>query len=560
MKNWASYKRVKPKKNYDVIIIGSGIGGLAAAAILGKEGYSVLVLERHYTIGGFTHVFKRKDFEWDVGLHYIGEAHREGSFINVLFNYISDGELKWEPMENVFDRIYFGDKSYDYVTGREELIAKFKEYFPAEEAAIDQYFSLVKEVQRASRNFFMEKALPPLAAKITGGKLRKKMLEYSRKTTYEVLRELTDNEELIAVLTGQYGDYGLPPKQSSFVIHCQVTGHYFNGGCYPVGGSGRIAETVAAVIEKNGGLVLSNADVAEVLTEGKKAVGVRMEDGNEYRSKLVISNAGVWNTFSKLVPENLREKLGFTDKLKKVEPSVAHVCLYVGLEGTTEELDLKTTNYWIYPDNYDHDQNVENYLKDPENSPLPVCYVSFPSAKDPDWERRFPGRSTIEIITLAPYEWFQKWEDSRWKKRGEEYDAYKERISEQLLNELYKKNPNLKGKVIHAELSTPLSTKHFANYQMGEIYGLQHTPDRFEHKFLRADTPIKNFYLTGQDIVTVGIGGGLAGGLLTASAIRKKNLVAKIFDAVKFEKQPPASANGNSSNASKETDSVASKM
>ena len=538
MKSWASYKRVKPEQQFDVIIIGSGIGGLATAAILGKEGLKCLVLERHYTIGGFTHVFKRRDFEWDVGLHYVGEAHLEGTFMNTIFKYCTDGNLKWQPMEDVYDRIYFGDKSYDFVTGRKRFAEKLKAYFPNDTQAIDQYLELVRDVQRKSQKFFTEKALPPLVAKVAGGSFRKGLLEYSRQSTYDVLRGITDNEELIGVLTGQYGDYGLPPKQSSFAIHCQVAGHFMRGGAYPIGGSGKIAETMAEVIEKHGGMLLSNADVTEILVEGNRAVGIKMKDGNEYRAKTIVSNAGVWNTFSYLVPEPHRSKLGFTERLKKVEPSVAHVCLYVGLEGKSEDLGLKTTNYWIYPDNYNHDDSVEKYLENPD-APLPVCYISFPSAKDPDWERRFPGKSTIEIITLAPYDWFKKWEDKRWKKRGEDYEAYKEKLTQRLLAELYKKHPNLKEKVVHAELSTPLSTKHFANYQQGEIYGISHDPDRFEHKFLRADTPIKGLYLTGQDIVTAGIGGGLAGGVLTASAIRRKNLVGKIFKATPFKKKKP---------------------
>ena len=80
-------------QKYDTIIIGSGIGSLTTAAILAKEGQKVLVLERHYIAGGFTHVFKRKGFEWDVGIHYIGEVQRENSIIKKIFDYISDNQF-----------------------------------------------------------------------------------------------------------------------------------------------------------------------------------------------------------------------------------------------------------------------------------------------------------------------------------------------------------------------------------------------------------------------------------------------------------------------------------
>ncbi|MBP6732593.1 MAG: hypothetical protein KA149_11070, partial [Chitinophagales bacterium] len=109
-----------------------------------------------------------------------------------------------------------------------------------------------------------------------------------------------------------------------------------------------------------------------------------------------------------------------------------------------------------------------------------------------------------------------------------DYTAFKEKLSQRLLEELYKKHPNLRGKIDHYELSTPLSTEHFVNYQYGEIYGIDHTTDRFDQKFLKAATPVKNLYLTGQDIVSCGVGGALFSGLITASAVTGKNLLNRL--------------------------------
>jgi all-trans-retinol 13,14-reductase len=128
-----------------------------------------------------------------------------------------------------------------------------------------------------------------------------------------------------------------------------------------------------------------------------------------------------------------------------------------------------------------------------------------------------------------PYKWFEKWKDERWQKRGEEYEAFKEQLSQRLLAHLYEQRPQLRGKIDYYELSTPLSTEYFTGYEQGEIYGLNHGPRRFRLDFLRAPTPIRHFYMTGQDIVTVGIGGALFSGVLTASAILKKNLVKQII-------------------------------
>ena len=209
-----------------------------------------------------------------------------------------------------------------------------------------------------------------------------------------------------------------------------------------------------------------------------------------------------------------------------MKPSVSHVCLYIGFQHSVEELGMSKTNLWMYP-SFDHDKNVNDYLEN-SNAPLPVVYASFPSAKDPDWPNRYPGKSAVDLITLAPYEWFAKWEDKRWKKRGEEYESLKENLSQRLLERLYQQMPQLRGKVDYYELSSPLSTRHFVNYQHGEIYGMEHSPERFQQKFVRAQTPIKNLYLTGQDLVSAGVGGALIGGALTVSAILKKDILGKV--------------------------------
>ena len=128
------------------------------------------------------------------------------------------------------------------------------------------------------------------------------------------------------------------------------------------------------------------------------------------------------------------------------------------------------------------------------------------------------------------FEMFSKWDGSTWMKRGDDYLALKEKIAQRLLKKLYEQLPQLKGRIQYYELSTPLSTKFFTNYSKGEIYGIDHSPSRFRQKFLQPRTPIKNFYLTGQDIVTAGIGGALFAGLLTASTMTGKNYVRKIMN------------------------------
>lgn len=480
------------------------------------------------TAGGFTHVFKRKGYEWDVGIHYIGDVQAKNSMMKKLFDYISDGNLKWADMGEVYDRIIIGDTHYDLVKGVKNFKQQLISYFPDEKKAINEYVNLVFSAIKTSRNLYISKTIPPFLGNLIGRIMKKAFHKYSDRTTYEVLSSITSNEELIKVLTAQYGDYGLPPKKSSFYMHALVVHHYFNGGSFPVGGSSQIVKNIAPVIASAGGTILINAEVANVVIERNKAKGVRMSDGKIFYADNIVSSAGIMTTYNKLLPSKTVVKHQLKEQLQKVKRSVAHASLYIGLEGSPKELQLPKTNYWIYPKDGDHDTCVERYIKD-VNEPFPLVYISFPSAKDPDWPNRYPGRSTIDIITFLPYEIFETWADSRWKKRGKDYEALKEKIAQRLLLELYKQVPQVKGKVAYYELSTPLSTKHFINYKKGEIYGLEHSPNRFRQKFLNPRTPIKNFYLTGQDISTAGIGGALMSGVLTTMVMTGVNMFKKVM-------------------------------
>lgn len=511
--------RYRPKRlapQYDAIVIGSGMGGLTTAALLSELGWKVCVLEQHYTAGGYTHSYERHGYEWDVGVHYIGDVGKR-TRTRRMFDFLSSGKLKWAPMDAEYDRFYIGDKVFSAIAGKKAFRDNLVASFPAEETAIDAYMELLADVSGALSAHSMGRVLKPWQQSVAAPFMKMRTPASMYRNTYDVLSELTDNQDLIAVLCGQWGDIGLPPKQSAFMMHAMIARHYLYGGYYPIGGSWRIADSIIPMIQKGGGEVFTYARVKRILVENGKIAGVAMKDGHRIECPCVISSAGTDNTFNHLLPADVVEKTGYRKLLPTVQPSFSYLCIYIGLKETAQQLGLPKTNFWIYPHN-DFDAAVEQFVAD-KDAPFPVVYISFPSAKDPDYENRHPGTATIEIVAPAPYKWFEEWQGSTWGKRGEDYNELKENFGERLMQHLYDKLPQLQGKVDYYEVSTPLSTDWFAGYQRGELYGLDHTTERLQQKWLGPRTKIPGLWLTGQDVLTAGVTGAMMSGMLTTMAM-----------------------------------------
>ncbi|MCG8575372.1 MAG: NAD(P)/FAD-dependent oxidoreductase [Flavobacteriales bacterium] len=509
------YSKFDPNYDFsevDNIVIGSGLGGLTTAVFLAKTGRKVVVLEQHYVPGGFSHTFKRKDgFVWDVGIHYVGNMGDDSMFLRVS-DYLTGGRLKWSDMGEVYDQLQINGEKYDFVAGEENFRKQMHDYFPEHKQEIDEYLRLVKKASKKSMLFFAQKAMPPFLRFLLGGFFRRSFRKYSRKTTEEVMCSITDNRDLRNVLCGQCGDYGLAPGKSSFGAHAIIVNHFLNGGYYPEGGAKEIYENMLQEIVEHGGKIFVRAEVDEILVEKKRTVGVRIGE-KVIPCKNVISNVGVRGTFEKLIKKEHVPEDQFD--YKKIQPSHSHYCLYLGLNKSDEQLQLPKYNVWYY-DGEDMDAVLEKILSREEKE-LRFAYISFPSAKDPDWVEKHGETSTIQAVGISNMEWFKEFEDTKWMKRGDAYEAIKQDFEDRMLEVLYRIFPQLEGNVAVTEVSTPLSTKHFTNHSSGEIYGLAHTPERFDLNCLDPKTKIKGLYLCGQDIVTVGFGGAVASGLLCAT-------------------------------------------
>lgn len=523
------YRPTRLAENYDAIVIGSGMGGLTAAAMLSDLGWKVCVLEQHYTAGGYTHSYERNGYEWDVGVHYIGDVGVQ-TRTRRMFDYLSGGTLKWASMDAEYDRFYIGNKVFNAKAGKKEFRENLIAQFPNERPAIERYLELLDSIGGALSAFGMERTMGPLQRKLLSPYLKWKTPGVLYRNTYDVLRELTEDQDLIAVLCGQWGDMGLPPKRSTFLVHAMIARHYLFGGYYPIGGSWRIADSIIPKIQASGGDVFTYARVEEITVENDAVTGVLMKDGHRIACDKVISSAGIDNTFNALLPAATAERTGYKKKLDSVEPSFAHLGVYVGLKETAEELGLPRTNFWIYPSN-DYDAAVEAFVDDKE-APFPVVYISFPSAKDPDYLNRHPGTATIEIVAPAPYEWFAQWRDETWGKRGHEYESLKTQLGDRLMQHLYQKVPEVRGKVDYFEVSTPLSTDWFGGYRRGELYGLAHTPERMQQQWLRPKTSVTGLWLTGQDVLTCGVTGAMMAGMLTTISMVGMRKMAPLMKSI----------------------------
>ncbi len=509
------YASSEVASRYDAIVIGSGLGGLTTAALMAKAGRRVLVLEQHYTAGGFTHSFKRRGYEWDVGVHYLGDVHKPHSPIRRVFDFITDGRLGWAKMDPVYDRILIGDDCYDYVAGARAFRERMLSYFPDAAAQLDRYLALIRAASTAVAAHFGKRWLPSVLQPLAGRATRSAVAPYFDRTTRDVLAEFIDDPRLASVLCGQWGDYGVPPAQSAFGMHAVVAQHYLDGASFPIGGASQIARHVVATIEDLGGSVRTQAPVDSIQLRNGRAIGVRMDNGDEILASQVISATGVVNTWSRLLPREVGEQHAIAEKLAALRPAIGHLGLYLGVRGDREALGLEQANLWIYR-GYDHDAEMAKFLRR-RTMDFPLSYVSFPSAKDPDWNTHYPGRSTIDVIAPAPYRWFERWARRPWNDRGEDYADYKQELAERLLDTVYRQVPQVRGKVETWELSTPLSTEHFSNYAGGALYGLDHTVERFAQDWIAPKTAIPGLYLTGQDILFCGVASALMSGMMTAS-------------------------------------------
>eukprot|EP00092_Neocalanus_flemingeri_P062333 GFUD01075188.1.p1 GENE.GFUD01075188.1~~GFUD01075188.1.p1 ORF type:complete len:613 (-),score=151.65 GFUD01075188.1:74-1912(-) len=550
------FSKDKIPANLDAILIGSGIGGLTTAAIMAKAGKRVLMLEQHDQAGGCCHTFIDKNYEFDVGIHYIGEMGCQ-TLNKTIVDQISEGQVEWAPLDHEFDVCQIGYEKearvYPVSTGTHEWMKQLKKRFPEESKAIEKYFSMMKTTKASTTIHGALKLLPLWLVKLI---LASRILhlitnlykpEYT-KCVLDLVKGLTSNKDLQTVFLYSWGDYGTQPSKGTFMMQALLNRHFLKFGTfYPVGGASELAFNIIPVIEKAGGKVLVRAPVSEILTNRGKVCGVRVtrgstKEGIDIFAPIIISNAGLYNTFEQLLPKTISAKSYYTDICKGLKPGMAAMNVFVGMNKSGKELKLKKHSIWAYANN-DVNNTVDDYfaqsIEDALGSEIPLLFISFPSAKDPEWNNH-PGRenkSTCTIIALANWDWFKTWEDKAVKKRGDEYDEVKNTIGHQMIEQTCKIFPQMRDCIDFTDIGSPVTNKHYIAQPHGELYGLDHSVNRFDPLTvakLRPQTDVPGLFLTGQDILTCGFTGAMFGGVLAAQAVMGRNVMA---DAIALKKQ-----------------------
>lgn len=520
----ASPSAAAAAQRFDTIFIGSGIGTILCAAILSRfRNEKVLILEKHFTPGGFTHTFKRKNkFFWDVGIHYIGDL-QEGSILRKLFDLITGGKLHWQKMPEVFEKFVYPDMTFAVRDNADKYAADLAHLFPAEKESIDRYFEDIRKVNTWFGRHISIRGRAAFTDSVESAFTEKEGFN-PRLSTKAYLDLRFKDARLKALVCSQWGNYGLPPAQSSFMIHAAVVQHYFAGGYYPLGGSHAIFDGAEGFITEKGGVTLTSHAVEEIIVDNGKAVGVRAralreadEPVREFYGDKIISDAGAYNTYIRLLektPVTFREQLqSFYQRF----PVVSNVTLYLGLNRDPREFGFGGENHWIY-NSYDHDANFAHGYDWVARGEAAGAYLSFPSLKNAEAKAH-----TAEIIAFTDYGFFERWKSQPWKKRDDEYKKLKENITQSLVGFVTKHYPGFDQIIEYSELSTPITTEYFSSHPRGSIYGVACVPERFlstEAPWCNPVSPFENLYLTGADVSSPGVAGAMMGAVATLSQLK----------------------------------------
>lgn len=502
-------------KEYDIVIIGSGMGGLICGDILSREGYSVCILEKNKQIGGCLQTYVRDKAIFDSGVHYLGGLG-EGQNLYQVFKYLGlIGKLKLQKMdEAAFDRILIehDPKEYVFAQSYEAFIQRLLQDFPDEEKALRLYCDKIKEV---CSKF-------PLYNLRTGGDVNEKtsVLEIDTKSFIE---SITSNEKLQAVLVGNNMLYVLQANKTPFYVHAMILNSYIESSWKCIDGGSVIGKIMAKNIREHGGEIRRHAEVKKIIVENGKVSSVLLADGSKVYGKNFISNMHPVRTLEMTETDII--KAAYKSRVKGLENSIGG--FVVNIVFKKDSYPYVKSNYYYHKDG--QVWNMANHTE--ENWPL--CYAVFFAASS-------KSEQYAESMTLLAYMRFDEVKEwagtfntvSAEDDRGESYAAFKKRKAEQLLDCVEEKFPGLRDAIKSYYVATPLSYRDYIGNDDGSMYGIVKDYSNPLKTFISPRTKVPNLFLTGQNLNLHGILGATMSGLVTCTAfLGNEEIIEKIRNA-----------------------------
>ncbi len=501
--------------SYDVVVIGSGAGGLSAALPLAQAGKRVLVVEQHEVPGGYTQSFTLEGYQFSPGVHYIGGLQPGGSMRRIYEGLGVSQDLEFCEMNpDGYDHIFIGDERFDLPKGEDRLIETLQEAFPHEADGIEAYITLVRELMEALSAVRKLGSLPEAWEATKAAAL---LARWVGRTGADLIEKHVSDPVLQGVLAGQAGDHGLPPSQVSAVVHAGITHHYLDGAWYPRGGGMAIPRAFVRALARAGGEIRLSTRVERIIIEDGRVAGVGLDDATEVRAPVVISNADPHVTLEGLVG---REHLGWRTrrKLDAATYSVSALSLFFAVDMDLRAAGLDSGNYWYYADE-DVDGIYAEGLTDGvlRSEEIPGTFLAAPTLKDPS--KMHHGHHTCEAFAFVSHGAFERWAHEPHGEHSQAYEELKEELAERMLDTLDQRVPGLRENVVFYELATPLTNRHYVNVTRGNLYGLAKTRGQVGPGAFPVDADVDGLFMVGASTVSHGVAGATFSGLQAASEI-----------------------------------------